>query len=236
MVSGRTRTRGEVALLNLQQQFTAENPPTATYVAHMGSDLTVVNAARVSFGTCSEQLTEKDIKLIRYLAEHQHMSPFEHCTISINITCTIYISKQIMRHRTFSYNEVSRRYTSKDMDFYLPEYRPQATTNRQASTKDKHPRAAHYAEKTSLLQKQSLALYEAMVADGICREHARGVLPQNLNTRFIMTGNVRNWAHFITLRRHTGAQQEVRLLADQIYEILNTHFPAATEALLGVKK
>ena len=95
------------------------------YIEHMGSEETIVNAARVSFGNNNvTELSDKDKKLINYLAKHKHMSPFEHCILSVKITCPLYIRSQIHRHRTFSYNEISRRYTEKDMEFYLPyEYR-----------------------------------------------------------------------------------------------------------------
>ena len=106
----------------------------AEYMDHMGNDLTVVNSARVSFGSESQELSDKDKKLIKYLADHQHMSPFEHCQLSVRISCPLYIRSQIHRHRTFSYNEISRRYTSKDLEFYIPEtLRKQSDDNRQAS-------------------------------------------------------------------------------------------------------
>src|SRR5687767_14024229 len=100
----------------------------------MGEDLSVVNAARVSYGTSSSSLTDKDKKLIKYLADHKHMSPFEHCAMTALITCPLFVRSQIHRHRTFSYNEISRRYTSEDIEFYLPSsWRKQDEKNKQSS-------------------------------------------------------------------------------------------------------
>ena len=108
----------------------------ALYVDHMGSDLTVVNAARISFGRKHEELTDGDIKLIEYLAKNEHLSPFEHCSMTAIIECPLYIRSQIHRHRTFAYNEVSRRYTADDLEFYIPppdDIRAQSKSNKQAS-------------------------------------------------------------------------------------------------------
>ena len=105
------------------------------YIAHMGSDLTVVNSARVSFDTHKENLDGKDVKLIRYLIEHDHTSPFEHCNITFRFTVPLFIRSQHHRHRTWAYNEISRRYTSVDLRFYEPkQFREQHDSNRQAST------------------------------------------------------------------------------------------------------
>lgn len=202
------------------------------YIDHMGNDLRVVQSARISFAGSSEVLTARDEALIAYLAQHQHMTPFEHCCLSVLVECPIYISKQIMRHRTFAYNEVSRRYTSKNLEVYTPPIlREQATTNRQASD-GPHPLSEHWRHKIQLLQDNSLALYEQMIKDGVCREQARGVLPQNTMTSLYMTGNLRNWAHFIKLRREEGAQFEVQLVAARVEDLLNEHFPISARSLL----
>ena len=104
------------------------------YVSHMGSDLSVVNAARVSFGAEKEEVDEKDIKLINYLMSHNHSSPFEHCVLTFKFTVPLFIRSQHHRHRTWAYNEISRRYTSVDIQFYEPrEFRTQHKSNRQAS-------------------------------------------------------------------------------------------------------
>lgn len=207
-----------------------------SYVDHMGTDLTVVNAARVSFNKTSEEFTDKDKKLVNYLAEHEHMSPFEHCTVTVMIECPLYIRSQIHRHRTFAYNEVSRRYTSENLEFYVPtsdDIRKQSKSNRQASDGSLQEDIAVEAQMKMIdLHNKALEAYYALLDLGVCREQARGVLPQNLMTKFYMTGNLRNLVHFINLRTHDGAQKEVRDLANQLKEILVGLYPNAMSALL----
>ena len=204
------------------------------YGKHMGDALDVVNAARVSFASSSDELTEKDKKLIKYLADHQHMSPFEHCTLKVKISCPLYIRSQIHRHRTFSYNEISRRYTSKDMEFYMSDtLRKQSESNRQASFGAlAEPEQEQVKVEIETLHKHCMDVYEGLLAMGVCREQARGVLPQNLMTEFMMTGNLRNWAHFVKLRSHEGAQVEVQIIAEQLTAIMIEKFGYAAEVLL----
>lgn len=206
------------------------------YVDHMGDDLRIVNSARISFGGESQDLTDKDKKLISYLADNQHMSPFEHNVLTVIIECPLYIRSQIHRHRTFSYNEISRRYTSEDIQFFVPEtIRKQAKSNRQASDGELEPLSA--SEALQLIQEQHLKAeqtFNNLLELGVPREQARGILPQNLMTKFYMTGNLRNWAHFVKLRLDGHAQQEVQVIAQQVYNILIKKFPEATKALLGV--
>lgn len=205
------------------------------YIDHMGSDLRVVNSARYSFGANSQQLEDRDKKLIKYLAEHEHMSPFEHNILTVIIECPLYIRSQIHRHRTFSYNEISRRYTSEDLTFFIPEViRKQAKSNRQASEGE-----LDEAESTEALHifntihQDALNKYARLIELGVSREQARGILPQNLMTKFYMTGNLRNWAHFIKLRIDHHAQHEVREIGARVLTILQDKFPVATSALLG---
>jgi thymidylate synthase (FAD) len=206
-----------------------------SYVSHMGDDLTIVNAARVSFNKSSDSLDERDKKLIRYLAEHNHMSPFEHCTLTVIVEVPLYIRSQIHRHRTFAYNEISRRYTSENLEFYVPDMgdiRKQSKSNRQASDGELDEDESMAVQ--AMMNKshtECLELYNKLIDMGVCREQARGVLPQNLMTKFYMTGNLRNFAHFLKLRSHKGAQQEVQEVADQLRTILTEKFPQALEAL-----
>ena len=206
-----------------------------SYVDHMGNDLTIVNAARVSFNKTSEEFSDKDKKLVDYLAKHEHMSPFEHCALTVIVECPLYIRSQIHRHRTFAYNEVSRRYTSENLEFYVPsldDIRKQSKSNRQAS--DGQLDEEESSEVANMLADHHLKclnLYYDLLTKGVCREQARGVLPQNLMTKFYMTGNLRNFHHFIHLRTHDGAQKEVRDLAFQLKDILSQYFPNAMQAL-----
>jgi len=206
-------------------------------VDSMGDDLSVVNAARVSFAGHVEEFREKDKKLIKYLADNNHMSPFEHCVATIYIKCPLYIRSQIMRHRTFSYNEVSRRYTSKNLEFHLPDaLRRQGKTNLQGSAGELDASLqARYITDMQLMQATCLDLYEEMIALGVCREQARGILPQNLLTEFYMTGNLRNWVHFLKLRCDPHAQYEVQQLAYRIKDDLAKIFPISMKALWNEK-
>jgi thymidylate synthase (FAD) len=202
----------------------------AELINHMGSDLTVVNAARVSFGAKSEKLSDKDKKLIKYLKAHEHDSVFEHCAATFLIDCDMATAMQIIRHRTFSYNMVSRRYTSEKIEFYTPsEFRKQAKNNRQASDGLIDDQEAA----TELFVQHYLAClegYEKALAMGICREQARFLLPIGLKTQFYMSGNLRNWMHFLHLRSSEHAQQEVREIAGQIRAALMAYFPVSIEA------
>lgn len=204
------------------------------YVNHMGDALTVVNAARVSFGGESTEVLDKDKNLIKYLADHKHLSPFEHLTLSVKVTVPLYIRSQIMRHRTFSYNEISRRYTDKDLSFYIPEVlRKQHSNNRQASEGEIiEPERTGLRIGIEMIHRQSLKMYQDLIDIGLCREQARGVLPQNLMTEFYMTGNLRNWAHFIELRKHEGAQAEVQEVANMVSKLLIDKFGYAAEVLI----
>lgn len=204
-------------------------------------DFMPCSAARVSFG--NEDKTgddpEKDIKLMNYLAEHQHMTPFEYQHATFLIECPLFIRSQIMRHRAFSYNEISRRYTSDDMGFWIPDkWRGQSKSNRQASSDEIidgdlvnvgiYPDAeVNYRDMLDV----SLRLYENLVEAGVAREQARAILPQALLTKFYMGGNLRSWAHFIELRRDEHAQAEVRVIADRIGSVLRDLWPNSSRSL-----
>lgn len=205
----------------------------ADYINHMGDDLSVVNAARVSFGKAKDELDDGDIKLINYLAKHKHMTPFEHCTLSVKIKCPLYIRSQIHRHRTFSYNEISRRYTSENLEFYVPEtYRKQHSSSKQCSDGEFSLEQNSYLKlKTQAIQLNLLSEYNNMIDLGVARELARGILPQNLMTEFWMTGNLRNWVHFLGLRIDSHAQEEVQQVASPILDIIREKFPESSKAL-----
>jgi thymidylate synthase (FAD) len=162
------------------------------------------------------------------------MSPFEHLTLTVKISVPLYIRSQIMRHRTFAYNEISRRYTDKNLEFYVPNtLRKQHSNNRQASEGEIDPLNNEILATAIMLhQSKCLEFYNLLIEKGVCREQARGVLPQNLMTEFYMTGNLRNWAHFIELRQHEGAQYEVQLVANDVKKILIDKFGYAAEVLM----
>jgi thymidylate synthase (FAD) len=216
------------------------------YVSHMGTDLSVVNAARVSFGVEKVKVDARDIKLINYLMEHNHSSPFEHCAITFKFTVPLFIRSQHHRHRTWAYNEISRRYTDVDIRFYEPkQFRTQHETNRQASKSklidpdlnDDSNRiipvpAYRASEAVRVHNTRSLGLYNDLISRGVCREQARGVLPQNLYTEYFGTVNLHNLLKFISLRTHQGAQWEIQKVAQACLKIAKDFFPHSVKAFL----
>ena len=217
------------------------------YISHMGTDLSVVNAARVSFGSEKEEVDEKDIKLINYLMAHNHSSPFEHCTLTFKFTVPLFIRSQHHRHRTWAYNEISRRYTSVDIQFYEPKrFRTQHKSNRQASTEELVDPIVEYnrsglpvsglaSEMVRAHHNESIKLFNELLKSGVCREQARGVLPQNLYTQYYGTVNLHNLLKFISLRSHEGAQWEIQQVAEACLEIAEDLFPNSVQAFIKHK-
>jgi thymidylate synthase (FAD) len=216
------------------------------YVQHMGSDSTIVQSARVSFGVeANAELTNRDKKLINYLIKHKHTSTLEHNLITFKFTVPLYIRSQHHRHRTWSYNEISRRYTDKDLRFYEPkEFRSQHKSNRQASNPDDvcNPLIQRYNPACSSPMpvlastiiadhhKASVKLFDDLLDSGVCREQARGVLPQNLYTEYYGTVNLNNLLKFVELRIHEGAQYEIQKLAEACLEIAEQIWPITVGA------
>ena len=206
------------------------------------TDLTIVNAARVSFGVKKGHVDERDQKLIKYLVDHRHTSTFEHCGATFRFVVPLFVRSQHMRHRTWSYNEISRRYTDKDLQFYTPRsFRTQHKTNRQASNLDEinpiiQPDLADFGEGTrashsiQIHVQHSLKLFNRLMAEGVCREQARMVLPQNLYTEYYGTCSLSNILKFISLRTHEGAQWEIQKVAEACLEISKSLWPEAVGA------
>jgi len=215
------------------------------YVEHMGSDLTIVNSARVSFGKQKESLDEKDEKLIKYLIKHRHTSTLEHNIVTFRFCVPLFIRSQHHRHRTWSYNEISRRYTDVDLKFYEPlAFRTQHKTNRQASNTEEliNPDMSQgtntdlrATDMVASHHKQSLFVYNRLLDEGICREQARGILPQNLYTEYYGTCNLNNLIKFIELRTHDGAQQEIQLVAKACLDIAQDLWPKTVAAYKEVR-
>jgi thymidylate synthase (FAD) len=213
------------------------------YVDHMGTDLTIVNSARVSFGVEKTQLDGRDKRLINYLIAHKHTSTLEHNLVTLKFTVPLYVRSQHHRHRTWSYNEISRRYTDVNIQFYEPEnFRTQHESNRQASNPDdlSDPLLTglyDYKNVTASSElrdhhNRSLELYNALIEAGVCREQARGVLPQNLYTEYYGTVNANNLYKFISLRMHEGAQWEIQKVAEACLEIALNLWPYSTRAFI----
>ena len=199
-------------------------------VHHDGTDLTVVNSARVSFGKQKLELQEKDKKLINYLIEHKHTSVLEHCSVTFRIKVPLFVARQHMRHRTWSYNEISRRYTDFDIRFYEPkQLRIQHQNNRQASS-DEYIKNPVVRALVQGHHESSLELYEWLLTEGVCREQARGILPQNMYTEYYATANLNNILKFIDLRLDESAQWEIQKVAETILNIIEKLYPITVEA------
>jgi len=211
------------------------------YVNHMGDDLTVVNSARVSFGVEKEGLDGRDRKLISYLIKHRHTSTLEHNLITYRFSVPMFVRSQHHRHRTWSYNEISRRYTDVNIKFYEPQgFRTQHKSNRQASNADEliNPVlscGSDCDEMVGLHHQTSLDLFNRMIEAGVCREQARGVLPQNLYTEYYGTVNLSNLLKFIDLRTHEGAQWEIQKVAEACLEIATDLFPETVGAYRRIR-
>lgn len=193
-----------------------------------GSDLDVVNAARVSYGKVSKEMHERNKKLIKFLMEHRHTSPFEHNQLSFRIKCPLYVSRQWMRHRMNSYNEISYRYVQAEEEFYVPrEWRKQHKLNHQASAEPFHDEGLKQEYMAAI--EQSMTTYHKLLESGVSREQARGLLPMCSYTEFIFTCNLHSLMHFLRLRLDPGAQWEIRKFAKALLELATPHFPVSLE-------
>ena len=218
----------------LSQNSTARDPlkdniSSLELVRVSGSDLDVVNAARVSYGKVSTQISERDKKLINYLVQHEHTSPFEHNQLSFRVKAPIFVVRQWMRHRMNSYNEISYRYVESALEFYIPNnWRYQDATNRQCSAGTFQDNQLLEIYKTQLASIG--AAYHELLEKGVSRELARGILPLCTYTEFIFTCNLHSLMHFLRLRLHAGAQHEIRCYAQTMMELAAPHFPISIEA------
>jgi len=213
------------------------------YVEHMGNDLSVVNSARVSFGKQKEEIDEKDKKLIKYLIKHRHTSTLEHNVITFRFVVPLFVRSQHHRHRTWSYNEISRRYTDFDIKFYTPEkFRTQHKSNRQASNEDDliDPILHWGSWSASKIYREHAVvahnLFKDLLRVGVCREQARGILPQTMYTEYYGTCNLSNLLKFIDLRTHEGAQWEIQKVAEACLEIATDLYPETVGAYREIRK
>jgi len=198
-------------------------------ISSSGSDLDVVNAARVSFGKWSDNFEERDKKLINFLMKHAHTSPFEHNRLSFRIKSPIFVARQWMRHRMNSYNEISYRYAKAPLEFYIPsKWRYQDDHDKQASAGCFEDKALKKQYKD--LIDHSVQVYNDLLEAGVVRELARGVLPVTIYTQFIFTCNLHSLFHFLKLRSHDGAQWEIRQYAHALEKLAEPLFPASFEA------
>jgi len=203
----------------------------------MGNDLSVVNAARVSFGKKSEmdmsdpfgppQLKEKDAKLIRYLADHSHISPFGHCFISVHVKSPGFVARQLVKHKFLRWNEISRRYVDNEPEFYIPDgWRGRSADKKQGS--EGIVDVGDWGDANWAC----LKAYNDLLEIGVAPEQARMVLPQSMMTEWYWSGSLDAFADMCRLRLKSDAQQETREVAMQVYEIIEPLFPVSWEALM----
>lgn len=218
------------------------------YIDHMGSDLSTVNSARVSFDKESDYshagtdlngkdvfvLADKDIKLIQYLAEHKHMTPFRHNQIQLRCHAPIFLARQLGKHQAgLSWNEVSRRYVDTPPEFYVPEvWRARPKGNVKQGSAGVHHRDQYHSMKYDNMLGHAIETYNEMIADGVAPEMARMVLPQSMMTSWYWTGNLLAFAHVYKERVAEGAQYEARVFAIELDRIIRRLFPVSWAALV----
>jgi thymidylate synthase (FAD) len=221
----------------------------ATLMDHMGSDLTVVNAARVSFGKESHAvawadydyenkarcgdliaiLDPKDQKLIRYLAKHNHISPFGHAFASFHVKAPVFVARQLVKHKFLRWNEISRRYVDDEPEFYTPDtWRGRSADKKQGSEGVVESNANMLYYNT-----MSLGLYNQLLDEGVAPEMARMTLPQSTMTEWWWSGSLDAFASMCNLRLPSDTQYETRVVAEQVSKVLGELFPVSWEALVG---
>ena len=235
-----------------------------TYIDHMGNDLSVVNAARVSFGKKSEweieilawteyednpkydgyslyetfyepyagveirKLSDRDTKLIRYLAKHKHLSPFGHAFASFHVKAPIFVARQLVKHKFLRWNEISRRYVDDDPEFYVPEvWRGKSADKKQGSDGVVNPEY-----NPQYLDGKIKYAYLRALDMGIAPEQARMILPQSTLTEWYWSGSLDAFASMCKLRCASDTQYESRIVADQISDVMRDLFPVSWDALL----
>jgi thymidylate synthase (FAD) len=199
-----------------------------TYEHHGGTDLATVNSARVSFNKRSDELLEKDAKLVSYLAEHKHTSPFNHAYATFVVKAPIVVARHLVKHEYLPWNEVSRRYVDDEPEIYVPDvFRGRAKDKKQGSDGVVYPSKdlVEFANYTSL------RTYREMLEAGVCPEQARGYLPQFTMTEWWWSGTVGAWAKMCNERCKPDTQLETRIVADKISDKMWELFPVSWQAL-----
>lgn len=202
---------------------------------YMGGDLAVVNAARCSFDKQHDELTDGDVKLIKYLARHDHKSPFFHCVVSIRCSAPIFLVRQLFRHQIgLAVSEVSRRYVDKEPDFYRPaawRTRPGKSIKQGSGGAANKPNQKWCSEDYEDAVRACKYAYKSMLDRGIAPEMARMVLPQSMMTTWIWTGSIHAFARVYGLRHADNAQAESQLFAGKMAELMKRVAPVSWSAL-----
>ena len=206
-------------------------------VDKMGSDLSVVNAARVSFAKKHEAFKEpSDTKLIQYLARHGHWTPFGHCTLSFHITAPIFVARQLVKHQVgLVWNEVSRRYVDGKPEYWMPEHWRKRAEDKKQGSSDEYVDWLSGEERTSTrvyhVSKLAVHTYETLIGAGVAPEQARMVLPQSTLTEWYWTGTLYAFSRICNLRCKPDTQLETQTIANEIDENARTEFPVSWSAL-----
>lgn len=215
-----------------------------SYIQHCGDDLSIANAARVSFHKESEweitstsdpqkQLSEKDVKLINYLAKHKHFSPFNHSFITLRVKAPIFVARQLVKHKFMPINEVSRRYVTEEPEFYFPEvWRKKADNVKQGSSEEVYNVDWDLPYVKENIQ-SLLNMYEQFINTGMCPEQARMILPQNMMTEWWWSGTLGAYCDMLRLRLDSHTQKETQDVAKQVRHLIEPLFPVSVKALLG---
>jgi thymidylate synthase (FAD) len=227
-------------------------PITVDYIDHSGSDINIVNAARVSFHKESEMdtvytdieceefgpcrsvsfvLNEADKKLVRYLAKHNHKSPFNHVFISFRVKAPIFVARQLVKHEYLPWNEVSRRYVTEEPEFYFSDYWRKAAENVKQGSGEVLVTSADQSEIARMTTGYALSAYETLLRNGVCPEQARMVLPQNTMTEWLWSGTLYAFAKMCKLRLDSHTQKETREVAELIEAELLKCYPSSYAAL-----
>ena len=211
----------------------------ATLIDSMGSDLSVVNAARVSFGKQSQwnpnyrdekPLYEKDERLIRYLAKHEHISPFGHAFASFHVKAPIFVARQLVKHKFLRWNEISRRYVDDEPEFYVPDVWRGRSADKKQGSEGSYSADHHMLDDA---MGRVMDLYDQLIYTGCAPEMARMVLPQSTMTEWYWSGSLDAFASMCKLRLKEDTQYESRLVAQQISAKMAELFPVSWEALVG---
>ena len=206
------------------------------HIDHMGNDDSVVNAARVSFAKQADQYTaDQNARLIKYLARHNHWTPFAHAFVTLRFKAPIAIHAQCVKHQVgFAMNTVSRRYVSDKPELFIPEFRLAPEGSVKQGSGEVHPDNAHWQVNYGDLMNKAVDLYLMMIDGDVAPEQARFVLPQGVMTEWVWSGSLQAWARFYTQRIDPHAQQEIQFLAQEVDKIVGALYPVAWDALTGV--
>lgn len=220
-----------------------------TLIDSCGTDISVVNAARVSFDKESRHLIhtekteegyerlvfdleERDKKLVSYLARHKHTSPFNHAFATFRVKAPIFVARQLVKHKFLPWNEVSRRYVDSEPEFYFPDqWRAKADNVKQGSSESQVEESWKAVNWSRRATEEALWAYNSLLEHGVCPEQARMVLPQNTMTEWIWSGTLGAWADMCLLRLDSHAQKETRDVAEKISAEMSGLFPVSWAAL-----